>query len=254
MDIYYINSNDDKVDFLRGNLSIQNIESLFSDEWEYTSINSIIFGGKVKKFFKGLQERNLKLSIFADSEKEFDATMKRLHDVFTYDIRTKQPGRLYVNKSYLECWLFSSTYSEYEDLFYATNKDYKIVAERPMWTTELTTTINGGTSVITNELDLPMPVSLAIRGPHDAPSVEIGDNVYSINYAIPEGGYIHIDGIKRTATLHYPDGTEQNVFGYRDTAYNLFEQLPPGAHEVTFNGTNPITITLFSERGEPSWM
>lgn len=254
MDIYYINSKGDKVDFLRGNLAIQNIENLFSDEWEYTSINSITFGGKVKKFFKGLQERNLKLSVFADSEKEFDETMKRLHDVFTYDIRTKQAGKLYVNKSYLECWFFSSSYSEYEDLFYATDKDYKLVSGRPIWTTETETTISSSGLTVINTSNLPMPLSLIIRGPHDAPHVEVGDNIYDINYSIPEGGYIHIDGISRTATLHYPDGTEQNVFGYRDTDYNLFEQLPPGAHEVVFSGTNPITITLFNERGEPSWM
>lgn len=281
MKVSYINSKGEKIDFLSNKIAIQNIESLFVDKWEYSSMASINFGGKIKKFYKGLAELPVKLSIVADTEKEFSALMKRLHDVFTYDIRTKQSGRLYVNDSYLECWFYSSSYSEYEDLFYITDKDYTLVTPRPMWITERkyvldpSIPINNSvvdyaivdyalvdtdkrpmevvTSIISNEQDLPVPITIDIQGYASAPRIEIGDNIYDINIEIPENGHLLIDGLNKYATLYDQDGDESNAFGYRDSDYDLFAEIPPGAHEVLFNGTSPTVITLYEERGEPSW-
>lgn len=285
MDIYYINSAGDKLDLLSDKIAIQNIETLFDNEWSYQSATSMIFGGKVKKFYKGVQEKELTVSIVADNEEDFTELSKEIEDVLFYDVHMMQPGRLYVNDTYLSCYFFSSVYEEYEDLFYITDRKFKIVTEYPKWIAERYYQINRSISMqnavagfmltgsavlnrssvvdskeddmesayVSNPLRIPCDFKIKINGPSEWPFLKIGDNIYNIDEEIPEGSYLEIDAIKKTCILYDNSGNSRNVFGYRNPDYYIFEKIKPGINSVEWSDSTLLEFTIYEERGEPLW-
>lgn len=283
MEIYYINSNGVKLDFLSGKIAIQDIDTLFDNEWSYATATSMIFGGKVKKFYKACQEKEFTVSIFCDSEEEFTNLSKEIEDVLFYDTWMKTPGRLYVNDTYLSCFIYSSEYSDYEDLFFSADRKFKLVTEYPNWVAErgylisrtftgTTTTLgfcvvglgvlnDSGTSSdesdidsrIENPLSIPCNFRIKMHGASEWPYLKVGDNIYNVDVEIPEGGYLVVDSKERTCTLYDSDGNETNVFGYRNPDHYIFEKLPPGVSEVTWGDLTPVEFTVYEERGEPLW-
>ena len=285
MDIYYINSAGNKLDLLSDKIAIQNIETLFDNEWSYQSATSILFGGKVKKFYKGVQEKELTVSIVADNEEDFTELSKEIEDVLFYDVHMMQPGRLYVNDTYLSCYFFSSVYEEYEDLFYITDRKFKIVTEYPKWIAERYYQINRSISMqnavagfmltgsavlnrslavdskeedkesayVSNPLRIPCNFKIKINGPSEWPFLKIGDNVYNIDEEIPEGSYLEIDAIKKTCILYDNSGNSRNVFGYRNPDYYIFEKIKPGINSVEWSDSTLLEFTIYEERGEPLW-
>ena len=196
-----------------------------------------------------------------------------------------QPGRLYVNDTYLSCYFFSSVYEEYEDLFYITDRKFKIVTEYPKWIAERYYQINRSISMqnavagfmltgsavlnhssavdskeddtesayVSNPLRIPCDFKIKINGPSEWPFLKIGDNVYNIDEEIPEGSYLEIDAIKKTCILYDNSGNSRNVFGYRNPDYYIFEKIKPGINSVEWSDSTLLEFTIYEERGEPLW-
>lgn len=285
MDIYYVNSNGKKLDFLSDKIAIQNIDTLFNNDWSYSSAISMIFGGKVKKLYKGVQEKELTVSLVANSKEDFTQLCRNIEDILFFDVHKMQPGRLYVNDTYLSCYFVSSSYEEYEDLFYMTDRKFKIVTEYPNWIAERRYKIDrsismlnavtgymlagsavlnhtafmdddeGGmdTAYIKNPLMIPCNFKVRIHGPSEWPFLKIGENIYNIDEEIPEGSYLEIDSIKKTCILHDSFGNERNVFGYRNPDYYIFEKINPGINSVEWSDSTALEFTIYEERGEPLW-
>lgn len=285
MKIYYINSAGKRLNFFSDKIAIQDIESLFGNEWSYSSVTSMIFGGKVKKLYKGVQEKEVTLSLVAKNEQEFTELCSEIEDILFYDVHVMQPGRLYVNDTYLTCYFYSSTYEEYEDLFYITDRKFKIVTEYPNWIAERTYKINrsismqnstvgfaiAGTAILNNTTDIgmsedevekayvknplmiPCNFKIKINGPSEWPFLKIGENIYNIDEEITEGSYIEIDSIKKTCILHEQSGDTRNVFGYRNPDYYIFEKILPGVNKVEWSDKTELEFTIYEERGEPLW-
>ena len=286
MDIYYINSAGDRLDLLSDKIAIQEPETLFKNTWEYSAATSMIFGGKVKKFYKSAQEKDFTISIVADNQEDFTELCKQIEDVVFYDLQVKSPGRLYVNETYLTCYIFESEYTEYEDLFYMTDKKFTLITEYPNWIVEHVYTVNKNVSLINavaglavtgrallntgvdpdnddsgettkafvrNTQKVPCNFRVKMNGPSEWPHLVVGDNTYNFDYEIPEGAYILVDSIKKTCTLHESDGSVTNVFGYRDPDYYIFEKIASGVNEIQWNERNVVEFTIYEERGEPLW-
>ena len=118
------------------------------------------------------------------------------------------------------------------------------------------TSYTGG---ITPSVLTPSDVYLVVYGPTVNPYVIVGDNRYQVNTTVPSGGYLTVDGRDKTINLTLADGTVQNVFssgvrgGGAGGGTYIFEQIPAGTSEVTFDGSFGFDLGWYEEEGEPPW-
>lgn len=115
------------------------------------------------------------------------------------------------------------------------------------------------TESITPSVLTPSDVRLVIYGPAVNPYVIVGDNRYQVNVTVPAGGYLTVDGRDKSILLTLADGTVQNVFssgvrgGGAGGGSYIFEQIPAGESEVTYDGSFGFDLGWYEEEGEPPW-
>lgn len=115
----------------------------------------------------------------------------------------------------------------------------------------------------TNEVEAsvltPSNVHIVIYGAAVNPYIIVDGNRYQVNVSVPAGGYLTIDGREKTIILTLANGTTQDVFasGVRGSGQGggeyIFEPLPRGAHEVTWDGSFSFDFGWYEEEGEPPW-
>lgn len=115
------------------------------------------------------------------------------------------------------------------------------------------------TESVTPSVLTPSDVRLVIYGPAVNPYVIVGGNRYQVNVTVPAGGYLTVDGRDKTINLTLADGTVQNVFssgvrgGGAGGGSYIFEQIPAGESEVTYDGSFGFDLGWYEEEGEPPW-
>lgn len=115
----------------------------------------------------------------------------------------------------------------------------------------------------TNEVEAsvftPSNIRIVIYGAAVNPYIIVDGNRYQVNVSVPAGGYLTIDGREKTIILTLANGTTQDVFsaGVRGSGQGggeyIFEPLPRGAHEVTWDGSFSFDFGWYEEEGEPPW-
>lgn len=138
MEIYYINSIGQKLNLVSGPYRAQTGDIL-DYAWE-RSVNNY---GKITGFGKSVQEKSLTLTIFAGTKAEYDAAIDRFHEIAEYDVVTGSPGRLYVNDSYLTCYITASVKAEWEDMSGSLDNTITIATDYPWWIKEEVLTFPG---------------------------------------------------------------------------------------------------------------
>lgn len=114
-------------------------------------------------------------------------------------------------------------------------------------------------AIITPSVLTPSDVYLVVYGPAVNPYIIVGGNRYQVNVSVPAGGYLVVDGREKTIMLTLADGTVQNVFssGVRGSGAGggsyIFEQIPAGTNEVTYDGSFGFDLGWYEEEGEPPW-
>ena len=112
---------------------------------------------------------------------------------------------------------------------------------------------------ITPSVLTPSDVHLVIYGPAVNPYVIVGGNRYQVNVTVPSNGYVIVDGRDKTIQLTLADGTVQNVFssgvrgGGAGGGTYVFEKIPAGTSEVTYDGSFGFDLGWYEEEGEPPW-
>lgn len=103
------------------------------------------------------------------------------------------------------------------------------------------------------------PVSVGIRvyGPAIKPYVSIGGNRYAVDADVPPGGILTLDGRDLTAVVTDVDGNATDVIdrarrGREGGGEYAFERLPPGEHEVRWDGSFGFDVIAHEERGMPT--
>ena len=115
------------------------------------------------------------------------------------------------------------------------------------------------TADVTPSVLTPSDVYLAVYGPAVNPYVIVGGNRYQVNVTVPSGGYLVVDGRDKTINLTLADGTVQNVFssgvrgGGAGGGSYIFERVPAGTSEVTYDGSFGFDLGWYEEEGEPPW-
>ena len=115
------------------------------------------------------------------------------------------------------------------------------------------------TADVTPSVLTPSDVYLVVFGPAVNPYIIVGGNRYQVNVSVPAGGYLVVDGRDKTINLTLADGTVQNVFssGVRGSGAGggsyIFERVPAGTSEVTYDGSFGFDLGWYEEEGEPPW-
>lgn len=115
------------------------------------------------------------------------------------------------------------------------------------------------TGSVTPSVLTPSDVYIVVYGPAVNPYVIVGGNRYEVDVTVPAGGYLTVDGRDKTIQLTLADGTVQNAFSYgvrgggAGGGSYIFERIPAGTSEVTFDGSFGFDLGWYEEEGEPPW-
>lgn len=275
MNIYYENNAGKKIEMNGFPIAIQDPESLFAYEWSYEMRSS---STKITSFSKKVATKDVTLSIYADTKEQFGEIMTDLCSVAETDVLAVTPGKLFVNGYYLECYIYASSYTEFEEDFYTTDKKIQIVSAHPFWIKEELIAF----ARITNEifesegLDYPLgykydysnslvnqklinghytasDFEMTIYGSCENPAISIGTHTYSVEASLITGEFIKINSITKKVYKVKNNGDVVNLFHYRGRDFYIFEKIPSGILNVAWGGGFGFDIKLLSERSEPEW-
>lgn len=274
-DIYYVNSNNEKIDLLEPPYMLQTGE-LFGYKWNYESKQRLGGGGKITNIRKDLEERTLTLSIVNYGVENYEEAIDYLHEITDIDVLKKTPGRLYVGGMYLNCYVTASEKSEWEPEAGYIDVSLTLAVEYPMWVGENPYTFhsfgvsstdnkrypgrypyryaNGMNSTyIINPHFTNSNFELIIYGPAVNPMVTIGGVPYLVNVILEEDEYLAIDSRSRTIIKATKNGEWENLYHNRQKGRNFFRKIGPGRQSISWTGKFDFDLIIYEERGEPKW-
>lgn len=274
-DIYYVNSNNEKIDLLEPPYMLQTGE-LFGYKWNYESKQRLGGGGKITNIRKDLEERTLTLSIVNYGVENYEEVIDYLHEITDIDVLKKTPGRLYVGGMYLNCYVTASEKSEWEPEAGYIDVSLTLAVEYPMWVGENPYTFhsfgvsstdnkrypgrypyryaNGMNSTyIINPHFTNSNFELIIYGPAVNPMVTIGGVPYLVNVILEEDEYLAIDSRSRTIIKATKNGERENLYHNRQKGRNFFRKIGPGRQSISWTGKFDFDLIIYEERGEPKW-
>lgn len=105
------------------------------------------------------------------------------------------------------------------------------------------------------------PLKAVVYGPCINPAFRIAGNLYEVDATVQDGGRIEIDPLAspRRVTIVNADGSTADAFprarrgGGLGGGEYIFQPLPPGRHEIEWDGSFGIDLTWYEEEGEPPW-
>jgi hypothetical protein len=200
----------------------------------------------------------------------------RLYEIPEKDVISGKAGRLYINGYYCECFITCSKKSMYSpwDKFMAA--DLTITTGRPVWLKETNLEITADSDwkpVSETGIDFPygFPYDygatylrqnamrndaftdsnfrMEIHGPVINPTVTINGHEYQVNVTLLQGQTLVIDSIAQTIMVG-----DENAFNARGRDSYIFQKIPSGQLDVSWDNTFDIDLYLMEERSEPKWM
>lgn len=243
---------------------------LFSREWDYE-----IGYRALATASRGAREVSFK-AFFANMT-QADA-FRRCADT---DMQKGTPGTIYVNDWFQRCFVVASEVDGIGDDFFTTK--LTLVLLDGVWrrgTTTAFVSVHGSANY--GFLDLPhdlpydlgvtpplryainpgysgSPAKFVVYGPAVNPAVRLAGNLYQVDVTVPEGGYMDIDPLRRTVTVVAADGTTMDAFSkaHRGSGVGsgeyIFEHVPVGTSEISWDNSFGFDLTLYEEEGEPAW-
>lgn len=282
MEIYYLNSKEQKIELDKWPLVIQEPEQLLSHKWSYKAKSTETNNGRIKKFYKNTAEKSATISVFAESKKEYAKLMEYFNEVCEVDVLENSAGRLYMNGFYMRCFIFVSEYSDYEEDFYTVEKKITLVSPHPFWIAENSYIFRSDVSLsatdgkrnldhpydfkydfksgmiekaIHNTSIAPVDFEITIYGSCMNPYINIGGETYRVYASLDTGEYLKINSITKKIYKVKVNGEIVNQFNLRDREPDtFFRKIQPGINAVTWSGAYGVDVTLFEERSEPKWI
>lgn len=276
MTVYYKNHLGKTIDLMSWPIMMQDPEQLFKYNWSYTSGVTI---KRLTAFKKDITEKECTLSIFANSEEEFNQILNDILEVTDTDVTNEQPGKLYYNNYYLDCYIIAGGLEEWEPDFEATDKKIKIASQDGKWIKETTIPFRwqeqevdtsgkaypynypynygmgtGFSTEIEVESISDMDFILTVYGYVYNPEISIGGNTYKVDHEVAPNEELVINSRDRTIHLiNRSTGIVKSMFRYRSKDFWIFEKIPSGNLPVYWNGAYNFDLQLLEERSEPKW-
>ena len=271
MKVYYINSENTKIDLLNSPYRIEETD-FFSFEWSYNKENR-----RVKNFYRDVETKKIKIDVNSNNYEEFYTALNNVTDIFNIDISKNVKGRLYFNDYYLECNIFKNDKDLESYVLPYAKVEFSIVADEVQWIKEdeqhfyHTNTSRetdskkytykypyrygdpGGQMTVSNEGVVDNNILIRIYGPVTDPAVKIGDNLYQVFTTLEENERLEINTLNRTVKKINVQGEEINCFNDRNKESQIFEKVKPGTATVLWNNTFSFDIVVYNARTEPNW-
>lgn len=273
IDVFYINSNNKKINFRSYNYLITDNNNLADWEWNYEVTNNVI-----ENIYRAIKNKTMQVVIRGDSADECNYLKNELFELTEVDICKKMPGKLYVGKYYIECYLIGKNVDnsvignkaletlsilpvskawiqkiskdfmyieenidDEEGHGYPYGYDYDYTIDRVMLST------------LNNSHYTSCDFIMNICGYANSPSIIIGEHEYKVNADINENEVLTIDSKEKTIILSKNNSIKENLFSKREKSSYIFEKIPAGQLKVYRNGYFNFDITLIEERSEPEW-
>lgn len=228
-------------------------------------------GVRVSGFSKAAAQYKSEL-LFYGSVEEQTELINDLHDDFEGDIRRKQAGRLIVEGHYLDCYVLGVDARHNNGV---TTDSIQIYAPHPFWIQEDDITLEKAEENTSEFLDFPYdyeydytaPVvghkivksdfpftseyRMVIYGLAVNPRITINDYDYVLYSTIPQGAYVIIDSRQRSIMMYNVNGTRTDLFNFRNKTASIFEKIPAGNLDISWDSSFGVDLTVYRERSEP---
>lgn len=269
LDIVYESSTGAAIQ-LNAGIYVGKPNDIFSREWDY------------KLGYRALATasrgaRKVSFNAFFADMAQADA-FRRCADT---DMQKGTPGTIHVNGWFQRCFVVASEVDGIGDDFFAAK--LTLVLLDGVWrrgTTTAFVSVQGSADYEFLDLphDLPYdlgatppqqyainpgysgsPAKFVVYGPAVNPSVRLAGNLYQVDVTVPDGGYMDIDPLRRTVTVVAADGTTMDAFSkaHRGSGAGsgeyIFERVPVGTSEISWDNSFGFDLTLYEEEGEPAW-
>lgn len=238
---------------------------------------------RIRDFKNVLKERYFTITVFGENEQDYYDNLNFLHEVFERDVANLTPGRLYFQKSYLQCYMIASMKTEWEDTDCMMDNEIRIIPAYQSWIEEQQISIKpiseseestdnnsypytypyryGNTSKTANfKIDhyASSDFRMIVYGPTANVSITINGHIYHVEYPVEDGEYMIIDSRSflppnERIYLVRQNGEKVNVFNYRDPEHSIFEKIPAGDITIDYSRKYGIDLIVFLERSEPKW-
>lgn len=231
------------------------------------------FGTRVSDFSRDAAEYDAELVIYGTLE-ERRQIISALHNDFENDLREKKPGRLIWGDYYIDAYITQSQTAPLETWKYLSNKVH-IYCPYPFWVQDAHVSLPVssvtesafldyeydyeydysapviGTKVVKSDFPFASEFKMVIFGLAVNPRITINGYPYVMNVTIPQGAYVVIDSRTKSITQYNNDGTQSNMFNYRNKVNSIFEKIPGGNLTIAWDASFGVDITIFRERSEP---
>lgn len=184
----------------------------------------------------------------------------RFFDVVDADAEAGVAGWLRVGDYKMEGMFVASENLAFEYGYGEMMRKMTFLSDNPVWRRDMVKVFEASQTraAIINESYRSAPVTIEVFGSPstNTASVSIGDNVYEVDVAVPNGARLVIDGLEKTCTLIAADGTETNVLDKRagkqvkGSGYYLFEEVASGHNVITSRTHSRLRITIHEQRLE----
>lgn len=233
-------------------------------------------GVRVSDFSRQPAEYDVELVIYGTSEIR-RKTLSALHNDFENDMRRKKPGRIIWGDYYIDCFITQSKSAPMDRWDYISNTVH-IYAPYPFWVQESKVTLpvseepEGsfldfpfdfpfdftapavGTKIVTSDFPFDAEFQMIIYGLAVNPRITINGYSYVLYATIPQGAYVIIDSKTHSITQYNIDGTQSNMFNYRNKTDSIFQKIPGGNLEITWDASFGADITIYNEKSEPDFV
>lgn len=267
--MYYENHNGKRIAFGQSGL-YANGNDIRNYAWLYEGSGNV-----VNVFARRMIEKTLPYIICCE-EQDVLNLKNRLSELTEEDILSRVPGKLYIGETYLECYIIANQKTDYLQSRKLLKGSLTVLSLSDMWITRTTTSYeaeissesggkgypynypynygsDGLSREIKNDHYSDCDFTMTIYGYASSPRVTIGGHVYALNLEIQKDEYVIIDSKSKTITRKRTDGIIDNVFSYRKKDSYIFQKIPPGLSEISWNNQFGFDITIYKERSEPLW-
>lgn len=228
-------------------------------------------GVRVAGFNRAAAQYKAELLLYGTKEEQ-EALVDSLHDDFEGDMRNLQTGRLIVNGYTLNCFVIGVD-ARYKNG--CTTDTIQIYAPYPYWMQEQLVNLDASSVPASGFLDYPYdyqydytaPVMgrkfvrsdfpfesefrMVIYGQAVTPSIVVNGYPYTLYATVPAGAYVIIDSRKKSIMMHNTNGTQTDLFNFRNKTQSIFQKIPKGNLEIAWDSSYGVDLTIYRERSEP---
>ena len=243
-------------------------------QWEVQG-TPLQYGVRVSDFYRKPAEYDTEIVVYG-TPAERRKFLTEFHYDIEADIRKKKPGRLIWGGNYIDCYIIQSKSAPLERWTYLSNTIH-IYAPYPFWVQEKTISLPKSSEQTGTFLDFPFDFpfdftapavgskTVASDFPFDSefrmviygqavnPRITINGYPYVLYTTIPQGAYVIIDSRAHTITQYNADGTQSNMFNFRNKTDSIFQKVPGGNLTISWDASFGADITIFQEKSEPEF-